>query len=175
MEMAGKHIDHYFRRWQAKIVTKINNFFEKNERKKKCLEFDFFWKKRKVLRIAWFVRKLIRKIFFSGNSLHQSVSTWNKPMHQKASTQNKSHFVSGRLVLFQVDTIWCWRLFRVDTVWCRGLFQVDTVWCRGLFQVDTFWCRLLPEIFRFLAAKQALHIEISGAHSLTHWQTFSSQ
>ena len=34
MEMAGKHSDHYFRRWQAKIVTTIN-FFEKNTKKTK--------------------------------------------------------------------------------------------------------------------------------------------
>ena len=33
--MAGKHSDHYFRRWQAKIVTTINFFFEKNEKKRK--------------------------------------------------------------------------------------------------------------------------------------------
>ena len=33
--MAGKHSDHYFCRWQAKIVITINFFFEKNE---KCLE-----------------------------------------------------------------------------------------------------------------------------------------
>jgi hypothetical protein len=35
MEMAGKHSDHYFFKWQAKIVTTI-----------------IFEKKRKVLRIA---------------------------------------------------------------------------------------------------------------------------
>ena len=50
-EMAGKHSDHYFRRWQAKIVTTINFFFEKNEKNEKCLE---------LLDMA---RKLIRKIF----------------------------------------------------------------------------------------------------------------
>ena len=38
MEMAGKHSDHYFCRWQAKIVTTINIFFEKNEKNKKCLD-----------------------------------------------------------------------------------------------------------------------------------------
>jgi hypothetical protein len=39
MEMAGKHSDHYFRRWQANIVTTINFSFEKNEKKnEKCLE-----------------------------------------------------------------------------------------------------------------------------------------
>ena len=32
MEMAGKHSDHYFSRWQAKIVTTFNFFFEKNEK-----------------------------------------------------------------------------------------------------------------------------------------------
>ena len=31
MEMAGKYSDHYRYRWQAKIVTTINIFFEKNE------------------------------------------------------------------------------------------------------------------------------------------------
>ena len=36
--MAGKHSDHYFRRWQAKIVTTVNFFFEKNEKNEKCLE-----------------------------------------------------------------------------------------------------------------------------------------
>jgi hypothetical protein len=40
MEMAGKHSDNYFCRWQAKIVTPINIVFEKYE------------KNRKVLRIA---------------------------------------------------------------------------------------------------------------------------
>jgi hypothetical protein len=40
MEMAGKHSDHYFHRWQAKIVTTINFFLEKKQ------------KTRKVLRIA---------------------------------------------------------------------------------------------------------------------------
>jgi hypothetical protein len=38
MEMAGKHSDHYFRRWQAKIVTTIYLFFEKNEKNEKFLE-----------------------------------------------------------------------------------------------------------------------------------------
>jgi hypothetical protein len=37
-EMAGKHSDHYFHRWQAKIVTTINFFFEKKEKKEKFLE-----------------------------------------------------------------------------------------------------------------------------------------
>ena len=36
--MAGKHSDHYFCRWQAKIVTTIFIFFEKNEKNEKCLE-----------------------------------------------------------------------------------------------------------------------------------------
>ena len=40
MEMAGKHSDHYFCRWQAKIVTTINIFFEKNEKNEKCLELS---------------------------------------------------------------------------------------------------------------------------------------
>ena len=54
-----------------------------------------------------------QKLFFqkiSGNSLHQNVSTRNKPqhqtvstrnklMHQTESTRNKSHFVPGRRVL----------------------------------------------------------------------------
>jgi hypothetical protein len=38
MEMAGKHSDHYFRRWQANIVTTINFFFEKNEKNEKSLD-----------------------------------------------------------------------------------------------------------------------------------------
>ena len=46
MEMAGKHSDHYFCRWQAKIVTTIKFFLEKNE---------------KVLRIAWFGEKIDQK------------------------------------------------------------------------------------------------------------------
>jgi hypothetical protein len=45
MEMAGKHSDHYFRRWQAKIVTTI----------------IFFCKKRKVLRILRFGEKVDQK------------------------------------------------------------------------------------------------------------------
>ena len=49
MEMAGKHSDHYFCRWQAKIVTTINFFSRKK------------WKKRKVLRIAWFGEKIDQK------------------------------------------------------------------------------------------------------------------
>ena len=52
MEMAGKHSDHYFCRWQAKIVTTIH---------------FFFWKKRKnwkVLRIAWFGEKIYQKNIF---------------------------------------------------------------------------------------------------------------
>ena len=84
MEMAGKHSDHYFCRWQAKIVTTINFFFEKNE---KCLEFSdlarrlirkTFWKfvplpteflglkktkKQKVLRILWFGEKVDQQNF----------------------------------------------------------------------------------------------------------------
>jgi hypothetical protein len=51
MEMAGKHSDHYFHRWQAKIVTTINFFLEKNEKNKKCLELPDL------------ARKLSRKIF----------------------------------------------------------------------------------------------------------------
>jgi hypothetical protein len=52
MEMAGKHSDHYFHRWQAKIVTTINFSFEKKmEQKEKCLELPDL------------ARKLIRKIF----------------------------------------------------------------------------------------------------------------
>ena len=47
--MAGKHSDHYFCRWQAKIVTTINIFFEKNEKNEKCLELPDL------------ARKLIRK------------------------------------------------------------------------------------------------------------------
>jgi hypothetical protein len=74
--------------------------------------------------------------------MHQTVSTWKKPKHQNVSTQNKFHFVLVRLVL-------CWGLFRVDTIWCWRLLWVDTVWYRGLFREGTFWCRLLPEIFRF--------------------------
>jgi hypothetical protein len=46
----GKHIDHYFCRWQAKIVT-INIFFEKNEKNEKCLKLPDL------------ARKLIRKAF----------------------------------------------------------------------------------------------------------------
>jgi hypothetical protein len=38
MEMAGKDSDHYFHRWQAKIVTTINIFFEKNVKNEKCSE-----------------------------------------------------------------------------------------------------------------------------------------
>jgi hypothetical protein len=38
MEMAGKHSNHYFHRRQAKIVTTIDFFFEKNEKNEKCLE-----------------------------------------------------------------------------------------------------------------------------------------
>jgi hypothetical protein len=37
MEMAGKHSDHYFCRWQAIIVTTIIYFCEKNEEEKKVL------------------------------------------------------------------------------------------------------------------------------------------
>jgi hypothetical protein len=37
MEMAGNHSDHYFHRWQAKIVTTIKKKFEKNEKKPKVL------------------------------------------------------------------------------------------------------------------------------------------
>ena len=48
MEMAGKHSDHYFCRWQAKIVTTIKKKLKK-------------WKKRKVLRIAWFGEKVDQK------------------------------------------------------------------------------------------------------------------
>jgi hypothetical protein len=51
MEMAGKHSDHYFHRWQAKIVTTINFFLEKNEKNEKCLELPDL------------ARKLSRKIF----------------------------------------------------------------------------------------------------------------
>jgi len=51
MEMAGKHSDHYFRRWQAKKMTTINIFFEKNEKTEKCLELPDL------------ARKLIRKTF----------------------------------------------------------------------------------------------------------------
>jgi hypothetical protein len=51
MEMAGKHSDHYFHRWQAKIVTTIIFFFEKNEKTEKCLELPDL------------ARKLNRKIF----------------------------------------------------------------------------------------------------------------
>ena len=49
--MAGKHSDHYFRRWQAKIVTAINIFFERNEKNEKYLELPDL------------ARKYIRKIF----------------------------------------------------------------------------------------------------------------
>ena len=35
--MAGKHSDHYFCRWQAKIVTTINFVFEKMGKKRKLL------------------------------------------------------------------------------------------------------------------------------------------
>ena len=58
MEMAGKHSDHYFRRWQANIVTTINFFFEKNEKNEKYFEifyphpprfWFFFEKKEKFL------------------------------------------------------------------------------------------------------------------------------
>jgi hypothetical protein len=51
MEMAGKHSDHYFCRWQPKIVTTINLFFEKNEKTEKCQELPDL------------ARKLISKIF----------------------------------------------------------------------------------------------------------------
>jgi hypothetical protein len=37
MEMAGKHSDHYFHRWQAKIVTTILKKIEKNKKNKNCL------------------------------------------------------------------------------------------------------------------------------------------
>ena len=47
--MAGKHSDHYFCRWQAKIVTTIIFYFQKNEKNEKCLEFSDL------------ARKLIRK------------------------------------------------------------------------------------------------------------------
>ena len=72
--MAGKHSDHYFRRWQANIVTTINFFLEKNEKNEKCLELPdlarkciriFFLKKnQKVLRIAGFGEKIDQNIFF---------------------------------------------------------------------------------------------------------------
>jgi hypothetical protein len=51
MEMSGKHSDHYFRRWQAKIVTTIKFFFEQNEKNEKFLDLPDL------------ARKLIRKIF----------------------------------------------------------------------------------------------------------------
>ena len=35
--MAGKHSDHYFRRWQAKIVTTIKKKWKKMEKKPKVL------------------------------------------------------------------------------------------------------------------------------------------
>ena len=38
--MAGKHSDHYFCKWQAKIVTTINFCLEKNEKNEKCLELS---------------------------------------------------------------------------------------------------------------------------------------
>ena len=38
MEMAGKHSDHYFRRWQAKSSDHNKKKFEKNEKNEKCLE-----------------------------------------------------------------------------------------------------------------------------------------
>jgi hypothetical protein len=34
MEMAGKHSDHYFRKWQKKIVNKINFNFGKKWKNK---------------------------------------------------------------------------------------------------------------------------------------------
>jgi hypothetical protein len=34
MEMAGKHSDHYFCRWQAKIVTTIHFFLKKMKKTK---------------------------------------------------------------------------------------------------------------------------------------------
>jgi hypothetical protein len=37
MEMAGKHNDRYFCRWQAKLVTTIIFFVEKMKEKKKVL------------------------------------------------------------------------------------------------------------------------------------------
>ena len=53
--MAGKDSDHYFRRWQAKIVTTINFFFEKNEKNEMCLELPDFSRK--------LIRKSIQKKF----------------------------------------------------------------------------------------------------------------
>jgi hypothetical protein len=53
MEMAGKHSDHYFCRWQEKkIVTTINICIEKNQTNEKCLKLPDF------------ARKLDRKIFW---------------------------------------------------------------------------------------------------------------
>ena len=43
MELAGKHSDHYFRRWQANIVTTINIFFEKKEEEKKSAQNCLIW------------------------------------------------------------------------------------------------------------------------------------
>jgi hypothetical protein len=51
MEMAGKHSDHYFRRWQAKLVTTINFVLKKMKKSENCLELPDL------------ARKLIRKIF----------------------------------------------------------------------------------------------------------------
>jgi hypothetical protein len=83
MKLAGKHRDHYFCRWQAKIVTKIIFFLKKMEKKKvpriarlgekidqkniltiprpPHMFLFCFWKTRKVLRIAWFGEKIDQK------------------------------------------------------------------------------------------------------------------
>ena len=62
MEMAGKHSDHYFRRWQAKIVTTIIFFVEKNG------------KKPKVLRTAWFGEKVVQKKFLKISNIVSLIS-----------------------------------------------------------------------------------------------------
>ena len=62
--MAGKHSDHYFCRWQAKIVTTINFFFEKNEKNKKCLELPDL------------ARKLIKKTFHLAGGSMKNGASW---------------------------------------------------------------------------------------------------
>jgi hypothetical protein len=92
----------------------------------------------------------LKSLNISGNSLHQNVSTQNKPLHQTVPNQNKRQhqMVSTRNKHQHQHTFWCLGLFLVDTFWCIGLFRVDTIWSCGLFWVDAFWCRLLQEISR---------------------------